>query len=168
MSDAQKRLQDALGRREESYEDREAREDQERSDALGFFEQTIVPGFQAAANEITQQAATNASMHEPPLYAEVQEGPRSHDFMSTELVVRRGEAVEFWFRGIARMRTLPTEWTYRRNPRVKNDGTLTSEGTERELKWNVLRAETTAEQVRDDLLMRFTEVLEVRNRRTWR
>jgi hypothetical protein len=168
MSEAQKRLQDALGRQAESYEDRQAREAQERADAEAFFGQTIVPAFEAAANEINQRAATNQSTHEPPPRAEVRQRPRSQDAMSIELGVRRGGIAEFWFFGMARTRELPIQWRYPRNPRLKSDGTPTSEGTERELKWNVSMAETTSDQIRDDLLNRYAEVLDARTRRRGR
>jgi len=79
--------------------------------------------------------------------------------MSVELTVRRGEEAEFWFRGMARMRVSPSEWTYRRNPRVRRlGGTITSQGTEGELEWNVSTTETTAEHVRDNLLARYAAI----------
>jgi len=164
MSDAEHRSPGAMARQDESDEDCEAREARERAGAVAFFEETIVPGFEAAASAINQQAAM-ASDDEAPPHADVQQVPNTDDAMSVELAVRRGEETEFWFRGMARMRGSPSEWTYRRNPRVKRlGGTLTSRGTERELEWNVSPAETTTEQVRDDLLSRYAAVREALHR----
>jgi hypothetical protein len=162
MSDGQQRLRDVFARQGQSDEDRQAQDDQERAEVIAFFEQTLVPGFDAAANAINQQAAEQASTHEPPAHAEAQRGPGSRSWMWMELTVRRGLRAEFWFRGSVQMRALPIEWTYRRNPRGTKDGTQNYEGTDRELNWNVAVAEWTMKQVTDDLLTRYAEVLEER------
>ena len=57
------------------------------------------------------------------------------------------------------------QWKYRRSPRIKKDGTYTSEGTENELNWDVPK---TSEQISDDLLSRYAEVLEAVDRRRGR
>jgi hypothetical protein len=85
--------------------------------------------------------------------------------MSVELTVRRGGEAEFWFRSMARTHGSPTEWIYQRNPRVKkHGGTITSQGTEGEREWEVSTAETTPEQVRDDLLSRYAAIREALDR----
>jgi hypothetical protein len=165
MSEGQQRLRDAFARQGPSDDDRQAWEDQERAEAVAFFEQTLVPGFDAAANAINQQAAATTSKDDSPPYAEAQRGPGSPNWMWMTLTVRRGLRAEFWFRGSVQMRAWPIAWTYRRNPRVDNDGTQNYEGTDRELDWNVAVAEWTTEQVTDDLLTRYAEVLE---ERAWR
>lgn len=165
MSDAKQRLRDAMARRDESYEDREAREAHERDEATAFFERVIVPGFEAAAAEINQQAEDNQGRREPPADAEASLTHDTYDGKVMELAVRRGGYVDFWFRGWMDLRAGSAKWTYRRNPRIKTDGTTTSQGTERELNWPVAVGETTQEQVRDDLLDRYAKVVEARNRR---
>ena len=138
MSDAETRPPGAMARQDESNQDREAWEAQQRAEAVAFFEQTVVPGFEAAASAINQQAAIHASSNESPPHADVQQGPNTDDVMSVELTVRRGGEAEFWFRGMARMHGSPTEWKYLRNPRVKkHGGTITSQGTEGEREWEV-------------------------------
>jgi hypothetical protein len=165
MSDGQQPLRDAFASQGRSSEDRQAREDHERAAAIAFFEQTLVPGFVAAANAINQQAAAHASTDDPLPHAEIRQGPGSRNWMWMDLTVRRGLRVEFWFRGSVQMRAVPIAWTYRRTPRVSNDGTQNYEGTDRELDWNVAVADWTTEQVTDDLLTRYAEV---RNERAWR
>src|SRR5829696_603543 len=165
MSGGQQPLRDAFARQGPSDDDRQAREDQERAEAVAFFEQTLVPGFDAAANAINQQAAANASTDDPPPHAEAQRGPGSRSWMWMDLTVSRGLRAEFWFRGSVQMRTWPIAWTYRRTPRVNNDGTQNYEGTDRELDWKVAVAEWTTEQVTDDLLTRYAEV---REEKAWR
>ena len=165
MSDAEQRSPGAMARQDESDEDRGARELQERAEAVAFFEQTVVPGFEAAASAINQQAATNANSNESPAHADVQQGPNTDDAMSVELTVRRGGEAEFWFRGMARAYVSPVEWIYLRNPRVKkHGGTLTSQGTEGEREWEISMADTTAEHVRDDLLSRYAAIREALDR----
>src|SRR5829696_4629770 len=104
MSDGQQRLRDAFARQGQLDEGRQAREDHERAKAVAFFEQTIVPGFDAAANVINQQAVANASTYEPPPHAESRRGPGSRTWLWMELDVRRGLSAEFWFRGSLEMR----------------------------------------------------------------
>jgi hypothetical protein len=165
MSDAEERSPGAMVGQDESDEDRGAREAQQRAEAVAFFEQTVVPGFEAAANAINQQAAIHANSNDAPPRADVQQGPNTDDVMSVELTVRRGGEAEFWFRGMARMHGSPIEWIYQRNPRVKkHGGTITSLGTEGERAWEVSTAETTAEQVRDDLLSRYAAIREALDR----
>jgi len=65
MSDAEQRSPGAMARQDESDEDREAREARERAGAVAFFEETIVPGFEAAAGAINQQAAGNCERRSP-------------------------------------------------------------------------------------------------------
>ena len=162
MSDGQQPSRDAFARQGPSDDDRQAREDHERAEAVAFFEQTLVPGFDAAANAINQQAAAHASTDDPPPHAEVRQGPGSRNWMWMDLTVRRGLRVEFWFRGSVQMRAWPIAWTYRRTPRVNNDGTHNYEGTDRELDWNVAVVDWTTQQVTDDLLTRYAEVREER------
>jgi hypothetical protein len=165
MSDADQRSPGAMARQDESDGDCEAREAQERAEAVAFFEQTIVPGFEEAANAINQRAASNASSDEAPAYAEVRQGSNTDDALSVELTVRRGGEVEFWFLGMARMRISPTEWTFRRGPRVKKyGGTVTSTATETELEWKVSMAQTTPERVSHFLLKKYSQVLDARTR----
>jgi hypothetical protein len=165
MSDAGKRSQSAMVKQEEPFEDPEAREAQERAEVVAFFEQIIVPGFEAAANEINQQAAANASKDEAPAHAEIRRGPNTDDAMSVELTVRRGGEVEFWFIGMARIPVSPTGWTFRRGPRVKKHaGTVTSTATETELEWKFSMAETTPRRVRHFLLKKYSQVLDARTR----
>ena len=162
MSDGQQPLRDAFARQGPSDDDRQAQDDHERAEAIAFFEQTLVPGFDAAANAINQQAATNASTDDPLPHAEAGRGPGSRNWMWMTLTVRRGLRAEFWFRGSVQMRAWPIEWTCRRNPRGTNDGTQNYEGTDRELDWNVAVAEWTTQQVTDDLLTRYAAVREAR------
>src|SRR5829696_1734629 len=165
MSDAETRPPGAMARQDELDEDRGAREAQQRAEAVAFFQQTIVPGFEAAASAINQQAAIHANSNESPPHADVQQGPNTDDAMSVELTVRRGGDAEFWFRGMARMHISPIEWIYQRHPRVKkHGGTITSQGTEGEREWESSTAETTAERVRDDLLSRYAAIREALDR----
>src|SRR5215217_3303429 len=99
MSDGQQPLRDAFARQGPSDDDRQAQDDQARAEAVAFFEQTLVPGFDAAAHAINQQAAANANTDEPPPHAEARRGPGSCNWMWMTLTVHRGLRVEFWFRG---------------------------------------------------------------------
>jgi hypothetical protein len=164
MSDAEQPSAGAMAGQTEAFEDCEAPEPQERAETEAFFEQTIVPGVKAAANVINQETA-NASGEEVPARAEVRQPPRTDDGISVELTVRRGEEVEFWFLGMARMRVSPVEWRFWRRPRVKRfGGTITTAATEREFQWDISMTDTTPEQIRDDVLKKYFKVRDARAR----
>lgn len=158
MSDARKKLQGAFARENAPTRSRDDEEADARQQAETFIEQTLIPGFQAAADAIQEDSSREV---------EVFPGPTGAYVVTVEFIVRDGGEVQFFCRAVGDLVSLPISWRTEISPVIEKNGRPTrSKNSKRKVPWTDA---TTPEQISDYLMNQYAPIVEAYNRfRGWR
>ena len=161
MSDRKKQLHDAFAKEREPKADNLESKDGARAEAIAFIEQTVIPGFEAAADEINEDATRRA---------EVTSKLDGNEALVAKISVMRlppgstqRERSEFVYAILADLRHPSIMWTFELAPTIKG-GKLSSSSQRGEMEWMPSMAETTPQTIADLVLAKLTQVVNAQNR----